>query len=215
MYVEVRGSAGIHAPRTTATNARDNNRALTLESLGGCRALWTGSRPMPRHRNAALVRSRIIGLSEKAGALHVALIPREWRTLGRAGDAGAKRRQLAHRERESRPRYKRAERRVSGAGPFRGSDALADDPGRGEAHPHVQGVSRRARRRGGVSKNCADPRGGVVSGVKRTRPNGGVARRITEVEQFKLSEHAWSLDSHAAPSHLVRARCVLRCPLLA
>jgi len=81
--------------------------------------------------------------------------------------------------------------------------------------PVGAGSSERAVRGGAVSKNSADPRGGAVSGVKRTRHADASCSLIAPTERFRRLEHAWSLDSHAAPSHLVRARCVLRCPLLA
>src|SRR5688572_24663414 len=57
MYVALRGPDGTHAPRTTESNARHNNRDRILESLRGGAARRTGSRPMRRHRDGALDRS--------------------------------------------------------------------------------------------------------------------------------------------------------------
>ena len=80
--------------------------------------------------------------------------------------------------------------------------------------PHVQG-EQTTHRRGAVSKNSTDPRDGVVSGVKRTRQGRAPARVLALLERFKSIEHACSAYGHAAATHVVRTRRVLRCPLLA
>jgi hypothetical protein len=133
----------------------------------------------------------------------------------RAGPTRARSmRQRAHREREPRPRQERAERRVSGAGPIRESDAPAASCFAGGAYPHMQGrvgepvvavLYQRIRRTGAAA----------IFRALSAHDNERVTPLLALIEHFMDTEHACSLHSHTSALRVVRSRQVLRCPLRA